>query len=330
MFTCPLLSVSQLSPEASNCVTDPNRKFDEHYDIVSEIGRGRFAKVCEVRHKQTSSSFAAKIIRRWRNGKDTLDTFLQELRVLDLGKSSPHIIDFHDAYLQWADMVIVLEHAAGGDLYQLVHFESIHLPVDYVNLIIRQLLNAITFLHNRKIVHLDVKPENILLRRPFPDCDTMLCDFGLSKFLDDGNLIRGLVGTPDYAAPEILDYNPIRFTTDIWSVGVVTYFLLTGVSPFWGQTKKETFANVSQLRLSFPKELFADIPEAAISFIRRLLAKDPNDRPSASTCIQDAWLVGLPSSSPSYCEVYPGADTELKPVISENSRSDLDRSFGEH
>ncbi|KAF6778397.1 hypothetical protein AHF37_01982 [Paragonimus kellicotti] len=276
--------------------------FTEDFDVTDTIGRGRFAKVCCVRHRTSGDSFVAKIIRRWRNGKDTIDTIANELRVLELGNRSPHITSMHQCYVRNQDVVIVLEQlvtvhfiyqrfsAIGGDLYHLIHYSNVSPPVDFVRSIVRQVLMAVSFLHEHKVVHLDIKPDNILLRRSYPDCDAVLCDFGLAKYLDEQSPIRDLVGTPDYAAPEILDYNPIQLTTDIWSIGVLTYYLLTGTSPFWAPNKEETFNNVTQMRISFPDDLFQNVPIDAVNFIRRLIVKNPSNRPSALDCFSDERL----------------------------------------
>ncbi|KAA3680436.1 serine/threonine kinase 17 [Paragonimus westermani] len=201
--------------------------FNEDFDVLDTIGRGRFAKVCRVRHRTSGGIFAAKIIRRWRNGKDTIDTIANELRVLELGSRSPHITCVHQCYVRNQDVVMVLEQlvnvhlicqrfsAIGGDLYHLVQYSDVSPPVDFVRSIVRQVLKAVSFLHEHNVVHLDIKPDNVLLRRSYPDCDVVLCDFGLAKYLNERSPIRDLVGTPDYTAPEILDYNPIQLTTDI-------------------------------------------------------------------------------------------------------------------
>ncbi|RTG90297.1 serine/threonine kinase 17 [Schistosoma bovis] len=99
-----------------------------------------------------------------------------------------------------------------------------------------------------------------------------------------------LTGYFSFTAPEVLNYDPIHLTTDIWSVGVVVYYLLTGESPFWNESKEHTFLNVCQLNISYPDHLFQDISMEAIAFIKRLIQKNPRDRPSAVDCFNDPWL----------------------------------------
>ncbi|KAF7256360.1 hypothetical protein EG68_03191 [Paragonimus skrjabini miyazakii] len=276
--------------------------FTEDFDVLCTIGRGRFAKVCRVRHRTSGDSFAAKIIRRWRNGKDTIDTIANELRVLELGNRSPHITSVHQCYVRNQDVVIVLEHAVGGDLYHLIHYSDVSPPVDFVRSIVRQVLKAVSFLHEHNVVHLDIKV--------------------------------GSSATVLSPAPEILDYNPIQLTTDIWSIGVLTYYLLTGTSPFWAPNKEETFNNVTQMRISFPDDLFQNVPIDAVNFIRR-------NRPSALDCFSDDWFMDsstnvCPSDASALIDSTP--DHSLVPEIGsqqspstkcELTRPELDRSFGE-
>ncbi|CAL8086948.1 unnamed protein product [Calicophoron daubneyi] len=324
-----------------------NKSFSEDYQLGLEIGRGRFAKVCQVLHKVSGESRAAKIIRRWRNGKDTIDTILREIRVIELSQESKRIVRMDEYYLGHKDVVIILEHSRGGDFYHLLSFMGGGLPSSFVCLAVGQILDALQFLHARSIVHLDIKPENVLLRRPLPDCDVALCDFGLAKYLDKQQPLRDLVGTPDYVAPEILDYDPIQLTTDIWSVGAVTYFLLTGISPFWAPTKERTFENVCQLRICYPDDLFTD--SSAVRFMKRLIKKSPRERPSAAECLMDPWFtkihdkqeevkrqkleephqVDVPSVNPYVPVSAPCPEVAASCAEDESVRSELDRSTGE-
>jgi len=102
-----------------------------------------------------------------------------------------------------------------------------------------------------------------------------LCDFGISRVVCEGINVREMAGTPDYVAPEVLQYEPLSLLTDIWSVGVLTYVLLSGFSPFGGDTKQETFLNISQCALTFPDNLFGGVSPVAIDFIRRALRIKP-------------------------------------------------------
>ncbi|CAH8537393.1 unnamed protein product [Heterobilharzia americana] len=226
-------------------------------------------------------------------------------------------------YIGEKEVVLLLENCSQGDLYHYVHYNEESLPESTVAELSMQLLEAVSFLHSQLIVHLDIKPENILLRHPPPQCEIALCDFGLAKYLRKNEVIRDLVGTPDYAAPEVLNYDRIHFTTDIWSVGVVVYYLLTSESPFWDESKEQTFLNVCQLKISYPDQLFQDISPDAISFIKRLIQKDPRDRPSADDCFHDPWFSSMKSTHD------PCQNEALISISQDFTRPDSGRIFGE-
>ncbi|XP_073719963.1 serine/threonine-protein kinase 17A [Misgurnus anguillicaudatus] len=154
----------------------------------------------------------------------------------------------------------------------------------------RQILEGVTFLHKSNVVHLDLKPQNILLTRESPLGDIKIVDFGLSRLVSSSQEIREIMGTPEYVAPEILNYEPISTATDMWSIGVLAYVMLTGISPFLGDDKQETFLNISQINVSYTEEELKHLDRAAIHFIKSLLIKEPENRFTAEECLEHQWL----------------------------------------
>ncbi|XP_045610149.1 uncharacterized protein [Procambarus clarkii] len=182
-----------------------------------------------------------------------------------------------------------MEYAAGGDLQTLLDEDMVPYERDVISFT-RQLLEGLVYVHDLNLVHLDIKPQNLVLMGEFPDCAVKLCDFEISRVLTPGREVREILGTPDYVAPEILLYEPITKKTDMWSLGVLTYVLLTGFLPFGGDTDQETFLQISRGELDFPEELFEDISPEAINFIQRLLVRQPERRMSAQECLSHAWM----------------------------------------
>ncbi|KAK9501511.1 hypothetical protein O3M35_012221 [Rhynocoris fuscipes] len=124
----------------------------------------------------------------------------------------------------------------------------------------------------------------------FPDCDIKVCDFEISRVILDGSEVHEILGTPEYVAPEILHYEPITLAADMWSLGVTTYVLLTGFSPFGGETDQETFLNISRAQVDFPDELFEDVSEEAKDFVKKLLVRNPKNRMTAKESLKHPWL----------------------------------------
>ncbi|CAH8455296.1 unnamed protein product [Heterobilharzia americana] len=170
-------------------------------------------------------------------------------------------------------------------------FSSNGLPESYVCKLLGRILEALVYMHESlKMVHLDVKAENLLLRQPYPSIDVFLTDFGLATVLMEGKQHRELAGTPDYVAPEIINYDPITFATDMWSVGVLTYYLLTGISPFLGEDKLITMQNITHVEIEYPDSLFKSRSVNSIDFIQRLLQRSPKRRMSARECLSHPWI----------------------------------------
>jgi serine/threonine protein kinase len=153
----------------------------------------------------------------------------------------------------------------------------------------RQICEGIDFIHKERILHLDMKPENILCLTRTGN-RIKIIDFGLARRFDPGKKLQVLFGTPEFVAPEVVNFDTIGFGTDMWSVGVICYVLLSGLSPFMGATDVETMANVTIAKYDFDDEAFVEISDNAKDFIRRLLHKDVNQRMSAEECLNHEWL----------------------------------------
>ncbi|XP_044768101.1 death-associated protein kinase 1-like, partial [Neomonachus schauinslandi] len=130
----------------------------------------------------------------------------------------------------------------------------------------------------------------MLLDRNVPKPRIKIIDFGLAHKIDFGNEFKNIFGTPEFVAPEIVNYEPLGLEADMWSIGVITYILLSGASPFLGDTKQETLANVSAVNYEFEEEYFSNTSALAKDFIRRLLVKDPKKRMTIQDSLQHPWI----------------------------------------
>ncbi|KAM3862033.1 serine/threonine-protein kinase 17B [Diretmus argenteus] len=262
---------------------------DSVYDITGELGRGKFAVVKRCVEKATGKVFAAKFLRKRRRGRDCRAEVVHEMAVLEMARNNPRVVNLQAAYETDHDIVLMLEYAAGGEIFDHCVSEEL-LPEAQITRLIRQTLEGIHHLHQSNVVHLDLKPQNILLTSPSPPGDIKIVDFGLARRLGAVGELREILGTPEYVAPEILNYEPITTASDLWSVGVIAYMLVTGESPFVGDNKQETYLNVSQVNVDYSREAFSRVSELAVDFIRQLLVKVPEDRPSAADCMSHPWL----------------------------------------
>ncbi|XP_030613868.1 serine/threonine-protein kinase 17B [Archocentrus centrarchus] len=280
------LSAGLLGEIQTPITTEP---LESVYEITGELGRGKFAVVKRCVEKATGKVFAAKFLKKRRRGRDCRAEVIHEMAVLEMARNNPRVVNLHAAYETDHDIVLVLEYAAGGEIFDHCVSEEL-LPEAQIIRLIRQTLEGVHYLHQRNLVHLDLKPQNILLTSLLPPGDIKIVDFGLARRLGAVGELREILGTPEYVAPEILNYEPITTATDLWSVGVITYMLVTGESPFAGDDKQETYLNVSQVNVDYSRETFSRVSELAMDFIRKLLVKVPEDRPSAVDCMSHPWL----------------------------------------
>ncbi|XP_026558065.1 serine/threonine-protein kinase 17A [Pseudonaja textilis] len=286
---CPQQRSGLLTEIQMPLLTEP---FEARYTLSlgRELGRGKFAVVKKCINRQTEKEFAAKFMRKRRKGQDCRMDIIHEIAVLELAQCNQWVINLHDVYETPTEIILVLEYAAGGEIFDHCVAERENaFKEKEVKHFMRQILQGVSFLHQNNIVHLDLKPQNILLTYESPLGEIRIVDFGLSRIMRNNEELREIMGTPEYVAPEILSYEPISTATDMWSIGVLTYVMLTGVSPFLGNDKQETFLNISQINVNYSED-FDLVSEPAVDFIKSLLIKKPEKRATAEECLLHSWL----------------------------------------
>lgn len=308
--------------------TISNEPFIDHYTIIpgKELGRGKFAVVRKCVEKCTGNEYAAKFMRKRRKGLDCRMEIIHEIAVLELATACPRVVNLHQVYEMASEMVLVLEFAAGGEIFNqcVSDREEEAFSEEDVKRLMRQILKGVAFLHQNNVVHLDLKPQNILLTSSCPLGDIKIVDFGLSRMISSHQELREIMGTPEYVAPEILNYEPISTATDMWSIGVLAYVMLTGISPFLGEDKQETFLNISQLNVSYTEEELQQLDQDALSFIQSLLRKQPQDRATAEQCLKHPWLQSSePQETQTVEEIFSVEDQEPSSASSSSTSSPL-------
>ncbi|KAM6178818.1 serine/threonine-protein kinase 17B [Rhynchocyon petersi] len=266
--------------------------FNNFYTLTSkELGRGKFAVVRQCISKSTGQEYAAKFLKKRRRGKDCRAEILHEVAVLELMKSCPRVISLHEVYENTNEIILILEYAAGGEIFNLCLPELAEMISEHdIIRLIKQILEGVYHLHQHNIVHLDLKPQNILLSSICPLGDVKIVDFGMSRKIGNSCELREIMGTPEYLAPEILNYDPITTSADMWNIGVIAYMLLTHTSPFVGENNQETYLNISQVNIDYSEESFSSVSQLATDFIQNLLVRNPEKRPTAEICLSHSWL----------------------------------------
>ncbi|KAM4724712.1 triple functional domain protein isoform 6-T6 [Anableps anableps] len=260
--------------------------FESQYAEVAELGRGRFSVVKRCDHRGSKRTVAVKHVNKKLMKRDQVT---QELNLLQR-LQHPHIVTLVDTFETSSSYAIVLEMADQGRLLDYIVSWG-NLTEEKVASYLRSVLEALHYLHNCRIVHLDIKPENLLVAHNASAQPVVkLTDFGDAVQLNSAHYVHPLLGSPEFASPELVLGEPVSLTSDLWSLGVVTYVLLSGASPFLDESAEETCLNICRLDFSFPRDYFHGVSQAARDFVRLLLRTDPSRRPPAGLCLQEPWL----------------------------------------
>nr|ACA42558.1 death-associated protein kinase 2/CD30 ligand fusion protein [synthetic construct] len=283
----------QASMRSPNMEPFKQQKVEDFYDIGEELGSGQFAIVKKCREKSTGLEYAAKFIKKRQSRASRRGVSREEIeREVSILRQVLHhnVITLHDVYENRTDVVLILELVSGGELFDfLAQKES--LSEEEATSFIKQILDGVNYLHTKKIAHFDLKPENImLLDKNIPIPHIKLIDFGLAHEIEDGVEFKNIFGTPEFVAPEIVNYEPLGLEADMWSIGVITYILLSGASPFLGDTKQETLANITAVSYDFDEEFFSQTSELAKDFIRKLLVKETRKRLTIQEALRHPWI----------------------------------------
>uniref|UniRef100_A0A1I7VHP9 Protein kinase domain-containing protein n=1 Tax=Loa loa TaxID=7209 RepID=A0A1I7VHP9_LOALO len=267
---------------------------EKHFEIAEELGNGQFAVVRRVINRSTGEQFAAKFIKKRRYATSrrgvTRCNIEREIDVLRVVGGYEYTIKLFEVYETTSDVILILELVSGGELFDYVSAKEC-LGETEAAAFIQQILFAIKHLHDNHIVHLDIKPENVMLRKR-GESKIKLIDFGLSRRILPGTVVKDMIGTPEFVAPEVVNYEPLSTATDMWALGVVTYILLSGGSPFLGETRDETFVNISAVNYHFSERYFEHISPYAKDFISHLFIRDQRKRATVDECLRHPWIRG--------------------------------------
>jgi calcium-dependent protein kinase len=264
------------------------------YTFKKVLGHGQFGTVREAVAVRGQRSVAIKSVSKEKVKKDLylLRRELEVMRQID----HPNVIKYFETYEDEKYIHIVMELCSGGDLLdKLINLGT--LTESYVASIMKSLLLAVNHLHSLGICHRDLKPENFLFENSQPDSLIKIIDFGMSIKQTNLTEMTSLVGTPYYLAPEVIR-GKYGLECDIWSLGVVMYFLLSGTPPFDGDDMSDIFKAIRRADLEFDDRIWRHISDSAIILIKEMLIKRPSDRISIVNAIKHPWFDQQSSHSP--------------------------------
>jgi len=269
-----------------NELKERNRDIHEFYELQEEIGRGSFSIVRKAKNKKSNEQFAVKCIQKRFIKLHLLE---REIKIMKQLKH-PNILPLIEVFEDKEHIFLILQLVTGGELFDKIVEKGNYSERD-ASMIVNQILQAVAYLHKNGIVHRDLKPENLLCSESKDhDIHIYVADFGLSRVFKDNQQLNTYCGSPEYVAPEVLACVPYEKAVDIWSVGVITYILLTGFLPFYDKNHAVLFEKIQNVDYNWD-----DCPEvspAAKHFIQHLLVKDSKKRYTAESALNHPWVKG--------------------------------------
>ncbi|XP_028038365.1 serine/threonine-protein kinase SIK2 [Bombyx mandarina] len=258
------------------------------YDIERTIGKGNFAVVKLARHRITKTEVAIKIIDKSQLDASNLQKVYREVDIMKR-LDHPHIIKLYQVMETKNMIYIVSEYASKGEIFDYIARYG-RMAEQAARRKFWQILSAVEYCHERRIVHRDLKAENLLLDA---NMNIKIADFGFSNYYATGELLATWCGSPPYAAPEVFEGK--RYTgpeIDIWSLGVVLYVLVCGALPFDGSTLQSLRDRVLSGRFRIPYFMSEDCE----SLIRKMLVLEPMKRYTIEQIKKHRWMAAEPYS----------------------------------
>ena len=250
------------------------------YKLLERIGHGGMAEVYKARHPKLDRIVTIKILHGYlAEGKDFLARFEREARSV-ANLRHPHIVQIHDFDVDHETYYMVMEYIDGGTLQDRMADlarDGKYLPLDQVMAILDQIAEALDYAHKKDVIHRDIKPSNILLSS---SGEAFLADFGIARMVSTTQFTStgALLGTPTYMSPEQCKGQGLTSVSDIYSLGVILYELLTGQVPFSADTPLELIQKCVNEPLLPPSLLRPGLPKSIEAVVEKALAKDPAER----------------------------------------------------
>jgi serine/threonine protein kinase len=288
MYSSMAVIVDQVSSPPDDATSTLPPTFDKLYQLDFKLQVGHCATVWQGTSIETHSTYAVKVVQR--AGLTQLEdaAVMNEVSIL---RSLRHkkIVSLLDFFEGPECFHIVMEKCNGGDVLDKVASIE-HYTEKEACQFTQGLLEGVQFMHSRGIAHRDLKPQNLLLTSDTDNTSVKICDFGYAKRVHLPKSLTTLCGSLSYVAPELLRNHPYDESADMWSVGVIIYFLLSGYLPFYHREQNELFKLIRLGRYTFDSKYWTGISSESITLIKHLLDVDSSTRYTSTQALQSDWI----------------------------------------
>jgi len=264
----------------------------KYYEIKEKLGTGSFAVVKRAVRKSDGKQFAIKVIKKTKLNAEELAVVHDEVEIMHK-INHDHCVQLYEMFETSKKIYMVMELLTGGELFDRIVAKGSYSEREASDLI-KDITNAIQYLHGIGIVHRDLKPENLIYLNQRNDSKIKITDFGLAKFRSGSKLeaMTTACGTPGYVAPEVLKNEPYGKAVDMWSLGVILYILLCGFPPFYHESTAALYKQIKKGEYDFPDPYWTDISDSAKNLVQCLLTVDPKKRYTAKQVLAHPWIAG--------------------------------------
>lgn len=271
----------------------------DRYDLGQVIKTEEFCEIFRAKEKSTGKLYTCKKFLK-RDGRKVRKAAKNEIIILKMVKH-PNILQLVDVYVTKKEYFLFLELATGREVFDWILDQGYYSERDTSN-VIRQVLEAVAYLHTLKIVHRNLKLENLVYYNRLKNSKIVISDFHLAK-LENG-LIKEPCGTPEYLAPEVVGRQRYGRPVDCWAIGVIMYILLSGNPPFYEEMDEDDYENHDKNLFrkilagdyEFDPPYWDDISQAAKDLVARLMEVDQDQRITAEEAISHEWISGNAAS----------------------------------
>ncbi|XP_017051095.1 serine/threonine-protein kinase MARK2 isoform X7 [Drosophila ficusphila] len=261
------------------------RATEEHigkYKLIKTIGKGNFAKVKLAKHLPTGKEVAIKIIDKTQLNPGSLQKLFREVRIMKM-LDHPNIVKLFQVIETEKTLYLIMEYASGGEVFDYLVLHG-RMKEKEARVKFRQIVSAVQYCHQKRIIHRDLKAENLLLDS---ELNIKIADFGFSNEFTPGSKLDTFCGSPPYAAPELFQGKKYDGPeVDVWSLGVILYTLVSGSLPFDGSTLRELRERVLRGKYRIPFYMSTDCE----NLLRKFLVLNPAKRASLETIMGDKWM----------------------------------------
>jgi calcium/calmodulin-dependent protein kinase I len=268
---------------------------EKYYKFGAKLGSGAFATVVVAKSRETKEKVAIKIIHK--SGKTNVKLMEQEVEVLN-NVHHPNCVSVREIFDTDKALYLVMDLCTGGELLAAISRKE-RFSEAQASAVVKDILLGLQYLHQNGIVHRDLKPENVLLESRAPDSTVKISDFGLSKLVQGKRqFLFSRCGTPAYVAPEVILAKPYDSKVDLWAVGVITFLIIAGHPPFYGETLDKLFDVIVRAEFAFYEKYWGHISSPCMHFVEQLLELDPAKRYSAEQALAHPWITGVMPKAP--------------------------------